>query len=267
MPDMHPVEISWLALASAFVLVLIAIALSAWQRLGLGKGLLFGAARATVQLILVGHVLLWLFVANQWYLVIGLMLLMVTVAAFTAAGRQVHAATDLAHLRTICGIAILVGSALTIAYVTTVVVPVTPWYNPRYLIPLFGMIVSNSMNGAALAAERLQSEMNAARAEIEAYLALGASPHRAASEPVRRALVAAMIPAVNSLAVIGIVSLPGMMTGQILAGTDPALAVRYQLVVVFMLVAATAITSAGVVIWYRKTFFSPAAQLLPRVPV
>jgi putative ABC transport system permease protein len=76
-----------------------------------------------------------------------------------------------------------------------------------------------------------------------------------------------MIPAVNSLAVIGIVSLPGMMTGQILAGTDPTLAVRYQLVVAFMMVAATAITSAGVVIWYRKTFFSPASQLLPRVPV
>jgi len=160
--------------------------------------LLFGAVRATVQLILVGHVLLWLFVANLWYLVIGLMLLMVTVAAFTAAGRQAHAATDLAHLRTICGIAIWLvcadhcvrnhgGSASH-----TVVQPALP-------DTLFGMIVSNSMNGAALAAERLQSEMNAARAEIEAYLALGASPDRAASEPVRRALVAAMIPAVNSL--------------------------------------------------------------------
>ena len=132
MADFHPVEISWLALASAFVvLVLVAIALSAWQRLGLGKGLLFGAARATIQLILVGHVLLWLFVANLWYLVIGLMLLMVTVAAFTAAGRQAHAATDLAHLRTICGIAILVKApARPLRHVTTVVVPVTPWYAP-----------------------------------------------------------------------------------------------------------------------------------------
>jgi putative ABC transport system permease protein len=195
------------------------------------------------------------------------MLLMIIVSAYTAAGRQAHAATDLGHLRTICGVAIMAGSVLTIAYVTTVVVPVTPWYNPRYLIPLFGIIVSNAMNGAALAVERLQSEMEGSRQEVEAYLALGASTHRASSEPVRRAIIAAMIPAVNSLAVVGIVSLPGMMTGQILAGTDPTLAVRYQLVVAFMLIASTAITSAGVVLWYRRTFFSPAAQLLPRVPV
>ena len=264
---MQPIEISWLDLALALPLVLVAVALSAWQRLGLGKGLVFGTIRASVQLILVGHVLLWLFAANQWYFVIGLMVLMVIVAAYTAAGRQTHGATGLKHLRTICGIAILAGSALTIAYVTRVVVPVTPWYDPRYLIPLFGMIVSNAMNGAALAAERLQSEMEASRPEIEAYLALGASAQRASGEPVRRAMIAAMIPAVNSLAVIGIVSLPGMMTGQILAGTDPTLAVRYQLVVAFMLVAATAITSAAVVLWYRRSFFSPAAQLLPRVPV
>ena len=264
---MHPIEITWLDLALALPLVLVAVALSAWQRLGLGKGLIFGAIRASVQLILVGHVLLWLFAANQWYFVIGLMVLMVIVAAFTAVGRQTHGATNLQHLRTICGMAILAGSALTIVYVTTVVVPVTPWYDPRYLIPLFGMIVSNAMNGAALAAERLQSEMEASRQEVEAYLALGASSHQASGEPVRRAMIAAMIPAVNSLAVVGIVSLPGMMTGQILAGTDPTLAVRYQLVVAFMLVAATAITAAGVVLWYRKTFFSPAAQLLPRVPV
>lgn len=264
---MHPVEISWLDLALAVPLVLAAVALSAWQRLGLGKGLVFGAIRASIQLIVVGHVLLWLFAANEWYLVLGLMLVMVAVAAWTAADRQTHGAANLKQLRMICGMSILVGSGVTIAYVTTIVVAVEPWYNPRYLIPLFGMIVSNAMNGAALAAERLQSEMEAARAEIEAYLALGASAQRASGEPVRRAIVAAMIPAVNSLAIVGIVSLPGMMTGQILAGTDPTLAVRYQLVVAFMLVVATAITSVGVVLWYRRSFFSSAEQLLPRVPV
>lgn len=264
---MHPIEISWLDLALAVPLVLVAVALSAWQRLGLGRGLVFGAIRASIQLILIGQVLLWLFAANEWYFVLGLMAIMVIVSAYTAAGRHAHGATNLKHLRTICGVSILVGSGLTIAYVTTLVVAVEPWYNPRYLIPLFGMIVSNAMNGAALAAERLQSEMEASRAEIEAYLALGASSQRASSEPVRRAIVAALIPAVNSLAIVGIVSLPGMMTGQILAGTDPTLAVRYQLVVAFMLVAATAVTAVGVVLWYRRSFFSPAAQLLPRVPV
>jgi UDP-glucose/iron transport system permease protein len=86
------------------------------------------------------------------------------------------------------------------------------------------MIVGNAMNGAALAAERLQSEMDARRAQIEAYLALGATPQQASAEPVRRATVVAMVPTINALAVVGVVSLPGMMTGQILAGSPPTLA-------------------------------------------
>jgi putative ABC transport system permease protein len=167
----------------------------------------------------------------------------------------------------ISGTAMLVGAGLTLAYVGAVVVHVSPWYDPRYLIPLFGMIIGNSMNGAALAAERLASEMELRRAEVEAYLALGASPAQASAEPVRRALTAALIPAVNGLMVVGLVSLPGMMTGQILAGASPLLAVRYQIVVAFMLAGAVAVTSAIVVLWYRRSFFTPAEQLAARVPV
>ena len=129
------------------------------------------------------------------------------------------------------------------------------------------MIVGNAMNGAALAAERLASEMELRRGEVEAYLALGSTPARAAEAPVRRALVASLIPSVNGLMVVGLVQLPGMMTGQILAGQSPLLAVRYQIVVAFMLAGATAMTSAIVVLWYRKTFFTPSAQLATRVPV
>jgi putative ABC transport system permease protein len=128
------------------------------------------------------------------------------------------------------------------------------------------MIAGSAMNGAALGAERLASEMELRRGEVEAYLALGASPARAAAEPVRRALTAALIPAVNSLMVVGIVQLPGMMTGQILAGQSPLLAVRYQIVVAFMLTSATAITSAIAVLRYRRAFFTNAAQLARRAP-
>jgi putative ABC transport system permease protein len=101
--------------------------------------------------------------------------------------------------------------------------------------------------------------MDSRRGEVEAYLALGATPARASAEPVRRALVAALIPAVNGLMVVGLVQLPGMMTGQILAGQSPLLAVRYQIVVAFMLAGATAGTSAIVVLWYRRRFFTAAA--------
>jgi putative ABC transport system permease protein len=161
----------------------------------------------------------------------------------------------------------LLASGVTLAYVTQVMLRVHPWYAPRYLIPLFGMIVGNAMTAAALAAERLASEMESRRGEVEAYLALGATPARAAAEPARRALTAALIPSVNGLMVVGLVQLPGMMTGQILAGQSPLLAVRYQIVVVFMLAGATAMTATMVVLWYRRTFFTPAAQLAVRVPV
>jgi putative ABC transport system permease protein len=127
------------------------------------------------------------------------------------------------------------------------------------------MIVGNAMNAAALAADRLAGEMELRRAEVEAYLALGASSKHASREPVRRALRAALIPTVNSLMVVGIVALPGMMTGQIIAGASPLVAVRYQIVVMFMLASAVAASASIVTLWYRRTFFTAAEQL--RLPV
>jgi putative ABC transport system permease protein len=261
----HPVDIAWLDLLTAGALLLVAVAVSAWERLGLGRQIIWGGIRATVQLLIVGHVLRWVFALDRWYVVLVALLVMVLFATLAATDRLKVAKHYRQHLRAICAGAIFLGSLLTLAYVDSWVVAITPWYNPRYLIPMFGMIVANAMNGATLAAERLQSEMVARRGEIEAMLALGASVRQASAEPVRKALAAALIPSINGLAVVGVVSLPGMMTGQILAGADPTMAVRYQLVVAFMLTAATAVTAVGVVWWYRSLFFTPAAQLTLRV--
>lgn len=259
------IDVTWLDLGLAAALVMIAVAISWWQRLGLARGFAIGAIRALVQLVAVGYVLVYLFAVDRWWLVLLALLVMLAAATTTVIDRQPRGARGV--LFRISGGAMLFGAGLTLAYVAAVVVRVHPWYSPRYLIPLFGMIVGNAMNGAALAAERLASEMTSRRGEVEAYLALGAAPARAAAEPVRRALVAALIPAVNGLMVVGLVSLPGMMTGQILAGQSPLLAVRYQIVVAFMLAGATAMTSVIVVLWYRRTFFTPAEQLAQRVPV
>lgn len=255
------IQLGWLDLALATPLVFIAVALSWWRRLGVGSSLVIGAIRAAVQLLLIGQILVWLFSTDRWYLVIGVLLIMVITATLAATGR-VQAVGSRMSLRVLCGAAILTGSALTMAYLDLVVVHVQPWYDPRYLIPIFGMIVGNAMNGAALAAERVRSEFKARRDEIEACLALGASPAQASAPAVRQAMSAAMTPTINALAVVGIVSLPGMMTGQILAGADPTQAVNYQLVVMFMLTSATAITSIMVTLGYRKRFFTKAEQLV-----
>ncbi len=263
-PEM-PFHIGWVDLLAAGALILLAVALSAWQRLDLGGRIVIGAVRATVQLVAVGYLLVWLFASDRWYLVLAVLAVMVVVATFTAAGRLARDRRERGLILPLAGAAILGGSALTLVYVSAVIIHVTPWYNPRYLIPLFGMIVANAMNAAAIALERLQSEMEARRGEVEAYLALGATPAQAAAEAVRKAIAAGVVPAINALAVVGVVSLPGMMTGQILAGADPTLAVRYQLVVMFMLTAATGVTAAASVLGYRRTFFTAAAQLRPRI--
>jgi len=256
------IDVSVTGLALAAALVLVAVAISHWQRLGLARDFLVGAFRAVVQLVAIGYVLVYVFAVNRWWLVL-LTLVAMLAAATAAATRRTGSRSpkDRFTMSTISATAMFVSAGLVLAYVTQVVIRLHPWYEPRYLIPLFGMIVGAAMNGAALAAERFESEMESRRAEVETYLALGATPARAAAEPVRRALVAALIPAVNGLMVVGLVQLPGMMTGQILAGQSPLLAVRYQIVVAFMLTAATAMTTVIVVLWYRRKFFTAAAQL------
>lgn len=250
--------LGWSDLALASALVLVAMAISSWQRLGLARSFAIGAVRAVVQLVAIGYVLAFLISTRRWYLVLLVLLVMLVAATITATDRQKRGR---AGLFVISGTAMLVGAGLTLAYVDAVVLRLRPWYDPQYLIPLFGMIIGNAMNGAALAAERLNSEMELRRGEVEAYLALGASPARASAEAVRRALVAAIMPTVNMLMVVGLVSLPGMMTGQVIAGSSPQTAVRYQVIVVFMLAGAVAMTSVVVALWYRRTFFTSAEQL------
>ncbi len=251
-------DVSWFDLSLALGLILIAVSISRWQKLGLAKDLIVGAIRTVVQLVLVGYVLVYIFAVDRWYITVAILAVMLIAAVLAATGRQEKPSRK---LQWITGLAMLTGSGLTLVYVSTLVVKVEPWHNPRYLIPLFGMIVGSAMNGAALAIERLNSEMKSRSGEIEAYLALGASFQEASAQPVRQALRASLIPTINGLMVVGIVTLPGMMTGQILAGVSPLTAIRYQIVVVFMQAAAVAITTSIITLWHRKTFFTSALQL------
>ncbi len=266
-----PLDVPWPALALAAALVLVAVAIARWERLGLARRFAVGAVRATVQLVAVGYVLTGLFATDQWWLVVIALAAMLAAATYTASSRpklggEAAGGGRRGALVQASGLALLLGAGLTLAYVDAVVLRVRPWYDARYLIPLFGMILGNAMNGAALAAERLASELQLRRGEVEAWLALGASPAQATAEASRQAMTAALLPAANALAVVGIVQLPGMMTGQILAGQSPLLAVRYQLVVVFMLAGATAATASVVVRRYRAAFFTSAEQLADRGP-
>ena len=116
-----------------------------------------------------------------------------------------------------------------------------PWYEPQYAIPILGMILGNTLTGVSLGIERMTEELTAGRGAVEMSLALGATRWEAAQGPARQAVRAGMIPTLNQMAVVGLVSLPGMMTGQVLAGQSPLQAVRYQIVIMFLIAAASAL--------------------------
>ena len=245
-------------LGLAFLLVGVVIAISAYQGLGIGRDLVVGSLRAMVQLYLVGLILAVVFQAAQWYWVLLMLAVMTAVAAQAATSRLTK---PMPRARAIAALALTVSTAVTLAYVIGVIVQPRPWYEPQYLIPIAGMILGSAMTSAALAGDRLQGDLRVRADEVEARLALGFSGREAVQPMARAALRAAMIPTVNGMMTVGLVQLPGMMTGQILAGSSPLLAIKYQLVVVFMQAAATALASLLFVRLALGRYLTPAHQL------
>jgi UDP-glucose/iron transport system permease protein len=252
------IDPSWLQLGAAAGLVLIAIGLSAGSRLGVERDLAVATVRTFVQLLAIGYVLGLVFSRADPVLIVGILLFMLAVAAWTVAARQrrpTHAlrALVLGSLSTGCG--------LTLLLATEVILQIRPWYNPYYLIPLMGMVIGNSLNSATLAVERLESDVRASREQIEVLLALGASSRQAAAACVRNAMKAAMIPIINSMMVVGLVSLPGMMTGQILAGSAPLVAIKYQVLIMYMIAFSTAVSAFLLTTLRARAYFTAAHQL------
>ena len=246
------VAIGWpqLLLASGFVVVTGAIAL--WMQLGVTKDLAIATVRTYVQLLALGLVLRWAFAADRWWWVVGILAIMTVAAARIILKRAPDAPSGL-FLAAVTSMAVT-GITVTFA-VTGLVIGADPWYSPRYVIPIAGMVLGNSMTGIALSLERVFADLDARKDEIRAMTALGASPWEAAHPSVRAALRAGLIPAINSMAAAGIVFIPGMMTGQILAGADPLEATKYQIVVMLMVAAAEIVGAAlAVLMSYRRRF-------------
>ena len=145
------------------------------------------------------------------------------------------------------GCMLIAASLVTLFALTTQVSP-EPWYHPRYALPLLGMILGNTMTGISLGLHTLTAGLVRERAAVEARLALGATRHQAVLPVTRSALRSALMPIVNSMAATGLVALPGMMTGQILAGAEPAQAVRYQLLIMFLIAGATGLGATAAVL-------------------
>jgi putative ABC transport system permease protein len=256
---MHgPIEITNLHLLNAGWLLLVILAAVRWFGLGLERSYVIATVRTFVQLLLLGSVLGWIFDHASVWLVLAVVTMFVVVSSWTAVGRQEKRVPGLLWN---AGLSLTTCSALLTVLVTAWVIRVHPWWAPQYLIPLAGMIVSNSMNAAALTIERLRAELAARRGEIEELLALGANARQAVDESAKAALRAALRPNLNQMYVVGLVSIPGTMTGQILAGLPPDGAARYQILVMLLWNAGAAATSALLVWLSYRRFFTPALQL------
>ena len=254
------VELSAVQVGLAGLLILVGGVVSMVLRLRMERLLLLAAVRMVVQLLLVGLVLEWVFQANRWYIVVALMIVMTLIAGVTAAQRTQRKYRGL-WLNTI--VSIWASSWLMGAFVLFVVIRgKDQWYQPQYAIPLLGMILGNTLNGICLGLNTLTESLATRRQEVEAQLALGATRWEAAGGPVRHAVRMGMIPIINSMMVTGIVSLPGMMTGQILSGASPMQAVKYQIVIMFLMASATALGTLGVVLVSYLRLFNTDHQFL-----
>lgn len=240
-----PIALDWLDVALAAALLLVNGLISLALGLRMERTLLVAAVRTIVQLSLLGLVLAPVFSTAHPALVGLVVLVMVTAAAVEATRRSKR--KDRGLLPRAFG-SIVVAAGATIIVANAGIIGVEPWWAPRYLIPLLGMILGNSLNGVALGVDRVLAELDEGRDRVELLLSRGATPWEAALPGVREAVRTGMTPIINSMSVVGIVSIPGMMTGQILAGTDPAMAARYQILVMFLIASATALgTTLGVV--------------------
>ena len=248
------ISLSTVDLAIAASLVLL-VALLQWRmRLGNTQSILIAATRTVVQLLLLGLVLKYVFAASDllWIAVMAAIMLL-------AAGREVMVRQKRRFIGSwgfLLGTSSMFVSAFSVTMLALlVIVQPEPWYLPQYSIPLLGMLLGNTMNGITLGLDNLTRNAWDRRAVIDGRLALGETWSSAISEIRRDSIRVGMIPIINAMSVAGLVSLPGMMTGQILAGTPPIEAVKYQILIIFLIAAGTGLgTITAIVIGCRRLF-------------
>lgn len=247
-----------LDLAAASLLVVAAGGLGLALQLRITKQLAVAALRTVVQLIGIGYVLEWVFGLDNAIAVAGVCGVMLAVAGRAAVGRSERKYRGVVWRATAT---LVITGILTTAVVTQAIVGVEPWYAPRYVIPLLGMVLGNTLTGLSLTLDALLVRLEDRRDEVEAAMTLGATRWEATRELVAEGVRRGMVPILNSMTVVGLVSLPGMMTGQILGGVDPLDAVGWQIVVMFMLAASNALASTLLALWTARHLFDGERRL------
>jgi putative ABC transport system permease protein len=220
-------------LAIAFIPVAFVIGMMWHWRLEAGKAS-WAVLRMLVQLMLIGYVLVFIFEAESSFIVLAVIVVMVCASSWIALNTIPARRTSLYPITLL---SVGIGGCITLALITQAVLDLGNWFEPRYIIPLAGMTFANAMTSVSLAAERIQAELDNGREFLEAR---------------NIAYQAGMIPVINALFAVGLVSLPGMMTGQILSGVSPFIAARYQIMVMCMIFCSAGLSTMGFLILAQR---------------
>lgn len=243
---------------AATAVVLMAVILSYMQKLGLEGEMVYSIIRSFLQLSVIGFVLQFIFNQDHAVWIILAYLFMVSVAGYTAGQR----AKQVPRGKFVAGASILVGTAVTL--VLLVVLNVFP-FTPRYIIPVAGMMVGNAMTVTGVTMKRLRDDIKVQMNLVETALALGATPRQATLQQVKRALIIALSPVLDNAKTVGLISLPGAMTGLIMGGASPLEAIQLQIVVMNMLIGASTVSSIMSTYLCWPAFFTKAYQLETKV--
>ncbi|CAJ2632714.1 protein aluminum sensitive 3-like [Trifolium pratense] len=242
----------------ATAVVFLAVGLSFSQKLGLEVEMIIAILRAFVQLSIIGFVLQFIFNQESSGWILLAYLFMVSIAGYTAGQR----AKQVPRGKYVAGASILTGTAITMFVL--VALSVFP-FTPRYIIPVAGMMVGNSMTVTGVTMKRLRDDIKAQINLVETALALGATPRQATHQQVKRALIIALSPVVDNTKTVGLISLPGAMTGLIMGGASPLEAIQLQIVVMNMMIGAATISSIMATYLCWPAFFTKAYQLETKV--
>jgi putative ABC transport system permease protein len=251
-----PTSLTWLPrILASLVLVATAMGISRWQKVGLEQDMLLAVVRAFVQLVAIGYALDFIFGVDNPVWILLVVGIMISIAGYTAGQRG----RGVPRGKRVALIAITTGTILTLGLL--IALHVFP-FAPRYIIPIAGMIVGNSMTVTGLVMARLSDDIKQQRPQIEAALALGATRRQAINLQLRRTITVGMTPIVDNTKTVGLISLPGAMTGMILAGASPLEAVQLQIIVMYMLIGAAAFSGLTATFITYQQFFTPAHQLI-----
>lgn len=258
------IQLSLWQMAAAFLYIAVLLVIVRLRGIPREKDILFSALRMTVQLSITGFILVQVFKNPSPLLTLIIITVMEAFAVNNAVQRcHVQKAPKIIRL---IALSLVSGTLASILYFLFVVVQVDPWYDPQYFIPLSGMLIGNSMTGITLGINALINGTMDKKDQIEGALMLGATPKQATRELMDQAFEQAILPTVNSMLGIGIVFLPGMMTGQILSGTSPLTAIRYQIAIMLGILGSVALSVTLFVHFALGAFFNKRQQLeLPEI--